>query len=298
LHNYFYLLYNLIISTLRKMKIHMIIRNGFLRHRINLLFIKALHFALPDTIETEGIILYHRSLDKGTALFGWCYAVNVEQEMLSTIKQIVKPGMSIVDVGAYIGYYTLHFAKLVGNKGKVFAFEPNPSAYALLKKNIEVNELSAITESFKTAVGDREKKATLFLGTSTDSSLFRLFKVIDQTTITDVVSLDKFFADRGWPPVHVIKIDIEGAEKIALEGMRGLVERNRNLKLIIELNPSCLNVAGTSAAELLGVLSELSFNRIRVLSGETRSYRIPQDIGYLANLGEKSIVNLLCERHP
>jgi hypothetical protein len=98
--------------------------------------------------------------------------------------------------------------------------------------------------------------------------------------------------------VHVIKIDIEGAEKIALEGMRGLVERNRNLKLIIELNPSCLNVAGTSAAELLGVLSELSFNRIRVLSGETRSYRIPQDIGYLANLGEKSIVNLLCERHP
>ncbi len=298
LHRYFYLLYNLIIPALRKMRIHMIIRNGSLRHRINLLFIKALHFGLPDTIETGGVTLYHRSLDGGAGLFGWCYAFNVEPEALSIIKQTVKPGMTAVDVGAYIGYYALHFAKLVGNKGRVFAFEPAPSVYTLLKKNIEVNKLNAIIESFDAAVGDREKRSTLFLGMSTDSSLFRIFKVIDRPSVTiDVISLDKFFADRNWPPVHIIKIDTEGSEKFVLEGMRKLVTRNQELKLIIELNPFFLEAADTCPEDLLILLGELGFNRIRILLGKIQFYKIPQDIRYLVDIARRrGFVNLFCEK--
>ncbi len=119
-----------------------------------------------------------------------------------------------------------------------------------------------------------------------------------QKTVVEVISLDKFFLERGWPPIDLIKIDVEGAEKMVLEGMRGLIERNRDLKLIIELNPSFLSIADTSAEELLGLLSGLGFDRVRVLSGEMKVYIIPQDIPYLANLGRKSgYVNLFCEGH-
>lgn len=54
-------------------------------------------------------------------------------------KKEIKKGDTVLDLGAHIGYYTLLAAKLVGEKGKVFAFEPEPTNFALLKKNIKIN---------------------------------------------------------------------------------------------------------------------------------------------------------------
>lgn len=62
-----------------------------------------------------------------------------EPLMTEIIKRETKEGDVVLDIGAHIGYYTLMFARLVGKEGKVFAFEPDPDNFTLLKKNIEIN---------------------------------------------------------------------------------------------------------------------------------------------------------------
>ena len=56
------------------------------------------------------------------------------------VKKEVKEGDIVIDIGANIGYFTLLFAKLVGPAGKVYSFEPEPSNFSILKKNVKVNE--------------------------------------------------------------------------------------------------------------------------------------------------------------
>lgn len=267
-----------------------------LGYRIRSFLYKVLNFKPPEPIEVNGMMIYYRSPDE-RGWFGWCYAFDYEPRTRRVFEQIVKRGMAVVDVGAHIGYYSLLAAKLAGKDGRVWAFEPDPAYYTLLKKNIEVNGLSAIIDPFILAVGNIEKKTTLFLGKSTGSGVFKTPDITGQTSITDITSLDKFFADRDWPPVHVIKMDIEGSEKMALEGMGELLRRNRDLKLIIEFNPYFLENAGTSGEDLLVLLAEFGLNRISILSQEAKVYRIPQDIQHLLGLGRRlSVVNLLCER--
>ena len=77
-------------------------------------------------------------------------------------KKLIKSGMVVVDIGANIGYYTLLAAKLVGNNGRVYAFEPEPTNYRFLIKNIELNRYKNI-KLIQKAVSDKHGKARIFL---------------------------------------------------------------------------------------------------------------------------------------
>lgn len=293
-------IYHFIASLLSKTGIFKKISFGgvTLGNKIYSLFLKLLYLRIPEPIETHGTLLYHHNLD-GRAFFGWLYySSDSEPQMRHAFERIAKSGMTVVDVGAFIGYYTLLAAKLVGNKGKVYAFEPDPSSYSLLKKNIDVNGLNKVVEPFRLAISNREGKDTIFLDKYSGSSLFNFPGSIEN--VIDVISLDKFFSQRGWPAADVVKIDAEGADKIVLEGMRELVRRNRSLKIILEFNPKWLETTGTNGEELLGLLSGLGFKKIYTLSKKALSYKIPvppNNIAYLVNLArEIGYLNLLCER--
>lgn len=261
-----------------------------------LLFFRILHLHIPDPVETNGMVMYHSCPDKRGWL-GWLYAFDNEPQMRGMLKRVIKPGMTVVDVGAHIGYYTLLSGRLVGDTGEVYAFEPDPSYYSLLKKNIEVNKLASIVWPFNFAVGNNDGKIPFFLGISTGSSLFRVPDITGQKVLVDMVSLDNFFARRNWPVVDFVKIDAEGADKIALEGMRGLIERNLALKLVIEAHPLNLKSAGTSLEELFSLLSELGFRQVDVLFGKMESYRIPQDTtGLLEIVKSRGCTDLFCQR--
>jgi len=291
-------IYYLIASLVSKTGIFKKIRFGGmpLGHIIHSLFLKVLYFKVPEPIEAHGMSLYHHNLD-GRAFFGWLYySFDSEPQTSHAFERITKPGMTVVDVGAYIGYYTLLAAKLVRDKGKVYTFESDPSSYILLKKNIEVNGLNGIVESFGLAISNREEKDTLFLDKYSGSSLFNFPGSIE--TVIDVSSLDKFFSQRNWPAVHIVKIDVEGADKLVLEGIQELVRRNRELKIIIELAPCWLEAVGTNGEELLELIAKLGFKKIYPLSKKELSCKIPSDdITYLVNLArEIGYINLLCER--
>ena len=148
----------------------------------------------------------------------------------------LRPGMTVVDVGANYGYYTLLAAGIVGTSGHVHSFEPNPRTFELFVKNIHVNWLESIVSAHPLAALDSRKQVELhipkeFQGRTT------LFvpepgPVCAQPSIIEAVPLDEIIQGAA----DLIKIDAEGSEPLVLEGMRGIIERSQNLTIFMEFN--------------------------------------------------------------
>jgi FkbM family methyltransferase len=174
-----------------------------------------------------------------------------ERLVADVAKKVIKPGNTVVDVGAHIGYFTLLFAKLVGDNGKVYAFEPNPDNFGLLRKNIEVNGYNNVVLEQK-AVNSMNGYCKLYF-----DKIF-VDENIESTDITDVecIRLDDFLKNTN---VDFIKIDVEGSEYDVLKGMEHILENNKNLKIITEYSPYHLKAAGIKLEDYINTLIKYNF---------------------------------------
>jgi FkbM family methyltransferase len=176
---------------------------------------------------------------------------------------VIRKGDTILDVGAHCGYFTLLASKLCGDSGRVFAFEPHPRNYSLLKKNISLNGLSNVTAVQK-AVSKESGTAVLRearrSGGHTMKPLPAWLKPAGIQKATEfpieTVKLDDFFAHEPLQP-RLVKMDIEGAEPDAIEGMRNLITSSPEIALIAELNPDYLCV--DTLGRLLKGLGDMGF---------------------------------------
>ena len=186
-------------------------------------------------------------------------AIHGVYEPLATdlVRSEIGPGDVVLDIGANIGYYTLIFAKCVGPAGRVFAFEPEPGNFALLQENVATNGYRNVTLA-RLAVSDRAGRARLFLDADNAGDC-RMYDSHDQRPSVDIatVRLDDHLAslDR----IDLIKMDIQGAEPAALRGMRGLLERHRQVRLLLEFWPYGLQLFGADPKEFLDTLREAGF---------------------------------------
>jgi len=204
-------------------------------------------------------------------------------------KRAVKPGAIVLDIGAQFGYYSLLAAKLVGPEGRVFAFEPAPSNFEILKRNIQVNNYTHIIYPVQKAVGNKQGKITLFLYEHSDShGMFRHPEAAVKGAISvEAISIDEFL--RG-QPVDVIKMDIEGNEPFALEGMKETISRSNNLILFTEFAPFFLRRGGTKPEDYLTQLERLGFDvqlideHSRCLRPVTEDFFRTDDPSWYANL--------------
>lgn len=223
-----------------------------------------------------------------------------EQATTSLFRQLLKPGMVVVDIGAHVGYFSLLAAKLVGPEGKVYAFEPEPSNHLLLLRNIEINNYTTIRAQRK-AVSNRSGSMDLFLS-ALDSGSHSLHAAgargVTGTARVEATTLDAFLEAEGWPKVDLIKIDVEGAEVAVLEGMRQLLDQRRGLKLVVEFCPLLLQSAGVSPSALPDKLASLGFavhvidDKRGVLPAEaTNMSSLTEDL-----LKQERYVNLFCAR--
>jgi FkbM family methyltransferase len=171
---------------------------------------------------------------------------------------VIRPGMVVVDIGAFVGWYTLLAARQVGERGKVYAFEPDPRNYELLSENLRVNQLHAQAICLPQAVSNQAGFQRIFRGAdqSRDSSI----PCSDEGTS---IMVPKVVLDEILDPtlrVDVIKLDIDGGEVNALRGMRETLKRAApTVKLFVECNPVSLERAGESAQSLAAELRELGF---------------------------------------
>ena len=188
------------------------------------------------------------------------YALNRIHEEATTnlFKRIIKEGDSVVDLGANIGYFTLLAAKLVGKNGKVYAFEPEPKNYNYLVKNIEFNGYHNVIP-WQKAVSNRTSKTKLFIcsydsghHTINQSNGIKDYKPEEvgakiNFIEVETTTLDDFFKDKK-ESVDVIKMDVEGAEMLALSGMDRIIKQNKNLKMFIDFKERWISTDGINGA--------------------------------------------------
>lgn len=207
------------------------------------------------------------------------------------VKRLLRPGMVFIDLGAHVGYYSLLAAKAVGESGKVFAFEPEPRNFALLKRNIELNGLQNVTAVQK-AVSDRTGAIELHVDRSNQGghSLFQLGQGTESIAI-DLTSLDEYFADLD-VTVDFIKMDIQQAEPLALKGMGELLKRQKEVRILTEIEPPQLRQSGIDPREFLDNLLKLGF-RLFALDGDSVKPTDPRQIIETYSPDKR---NVLCER--
>ena len=155
------------------------------------------------------------------------------------LKQILRPGDTMLDIGGNIGYLTCVAASLIGEKGKVFTFEPNPEAVSLMNQNILLNNLHNV-KIMAAAVGEKKEEADLFVcDESAFSTMIKDETIMRQrrTIKVPVMSIDQFLKEEGISSfsIKLVKIDIEGFEYFALKGMSHLLQTG-TASFIIENN--------------------------------------------------------------
>ena len=216
-----------------------------------------------------------------------------ERLMTTLFTKLVTEGMIVVDIGAHVGYYTLLAARAVGDKGKVFCFEPEPSNYALLLKNIKENNCNNVVPVQK-AVTNTTGSIKLFIAKDPSGHSIGSDNPHQKAILVDSTTLDDFFVGREYP-IHAIKIDVEGAEMAVLQGMRNIIAKNRQLNIFTEFNPRALMKAGFLPAEYFQMLVNYGFE-IYVIN-EQKQLLEPAEVGHAMKMCKNiEYANLLCQR--
>ena len=144
-----------------------------------------------------------------------------EPQQTRLFEETLRPGDTVLDVGAHVGYYTVLSAVLAGPTGAVWSFEPNPVNAGFLRRHAEINGLRQVRVT-QAAVSDAEGTARFDFGTGSGTGHLSTDGAIEVRTLR----LDDFCAANGIVP-RAVKIDVEGAEAAVLEGFAATLESAR-----------------------------------------------------------------------
>ena len=241
-----------------------------------------------DIFEVNGCMMRMPPENVGIGIQGFS-----EKHVTDFFKSRIKPGMTVVDVGANIGYYTLLFAQLVGKNGRVYAFEPEPTNIRYLKRNLQLNHYDNVIVIEK-AVSDRCGATTLFLSPDNPGG-HSLSPVAGQDTINvEVVTLDDVFRNRD-VRVDFIKMDIEGHEYFAIQGMYRLLCCSETVSLVMEYSPQILQQGCVDAEKMLDLLAKMGF-RFYSIARRVIAQSMDDLVRSGRDGGEDSGIMLLCTR--
>jgi FkbM family methyltransferase len=168
---------------------------------------------------------------QGAIAFHTWSGLRFERAELEFILQMLQPGMTFFDVGANIGLFSLATGrKFTCKECTIFAFEPCPSTFSILEKNLLENRLTEI-RSVRVALSDQTGEATLYVNAALKDALNSLenpshtdAEVVGRERV-QTITLDDFVERERIPRVDVMKVDVEGAELLVFRGGRKLLAR-------------------------------------------------------------------------
>jgi len=239
------------------------------------------HYLLPR-LKPEFINIYGFKLitDKDDSL-GLSVFNNYEEKVIKLIRSNLKKGDIVCDIGAHIGYHTLVMSKAVGNRGKVYAFEPDTENFNTLNLNLILNNITNVI-SIQKAVSNKEGNTKLYKNPNNRSDN-RILTYQDgfSSEVVETTSLDKYFDNA--PKLDFVKMDIQGAEALAVDGMKNIIKKNNDLKMIMEFRPS-----GNKSSSLK-FLNNLDVNNFNV-------YYIDEEKDELELLSAEKILQLALDK--
>jgi FkbM family methyltransferase len=184
------------------------------------------------------------------------------------------PGMTVVDAGAYLGFFTLLAADRVGSRGHVHAFEPHPDSFRALRDNVRANGFDDRVTLVPMALHDGPAIRRFSLEDNPARSGLGGGEEDGQSAAVPCTTLDRYLGGRI---PDLVKVDVEGAEVAVLDGMARTLDRSGGgFAMIIEFNPGALREAGTAPEELLARVDEAGL-RIRII--DERSGRLEAPTG-------------------
>lgn len=206
--------------------------------------------------------------------------LDFEPEPSSVVRQLVRPGDIVVDVGANFGWYTTLFAQAVDTSGRVFAFEPVPSTHARLTENLELNQLQGRVTVVRSAVADAPGTATVYVFKSLShacSSLSTLNERDYQAVEAPLIKLDEYLSGQAIERVDFLKCDVEGAELAVLRGCGDLLRSPEAPIILVELNEKTLHAFGYVKDDIWRYLSEVGYDHFYEIASSGRLRRITQN---------------------
>lgn len=167
----------------------------------------------------------------------WWYGKKREEETMQLFSRLIEPGAHVVEVGGHIGYIAQYYSQLVGAAGQVTIFEPGENNLPYLERNLKQTENTQIVRK---AVSNETGTVKFYIEnlTGQNNSLHKDFegfqnnqkqaytRVEYQEVEVPATTLDDF-SKQSSRPVSLLKIDVEGAELLVLQGARGLLTRDR-----------------------------------------------------------------------
>jgi FkbM family methyltransferase len=187
------------------------------------------------------------------------YLGTFEPEDTRLVQKCLRPGMTFVDVGANVGYYTALAAQLVGSGGRVIAFEPSPYAFVRLESMVRANLLHQST-AVHAGLSDTAGQAKLYLGIDSHNHTPTMAAHENSTAMdVTIVTLDDEADRLGIGRIDLIKIDVEGHEAKVLAGAKRLLSEARIRAVLCEFNEHWLCASGSSSRDLERVLREAGF---------------------------------------
>jgi FkbM family methyltransferase len=209
------------------------------------------------------------------------------------VMKTIKKGDVVLDIGANIGYYTLIFAKLVGDEGKVFAIEPDPGNFALLEKNVRTNCYNNVVLVQK-AASNVTGSCRLYL-CERNKGMHRIYmsRYCNRSVQVECVRIDDLLVDYCGE-IDFIKMDVEGSEWAVVEGMALLLKKSAHLKMMTEFAPYAIKESGVEPGQYLKLLEDSGF-QIYQMNYAGMKVEKANIAGLLRmNTDREDITNLLC----
>ena len=216
-----------------------------------------------------------------------------EAKETALIKKVMKPRDIFIDVGAYIGYYTVMVSKIIGSGGKVFSFEPARDNFKLLTRNIIDNNCKNVC-SYNMALGkpngEMEQDFYLNPNNSGDHKLYRDSAIEEKTTVAVLPFDDILKVPELCDWIKLIKIDTQGAEIGVLSGMGKTIQRHKKLIIMVEFYPYGLIKMNEHPDTLIKMLWNLGFTIYDIRNNLKRI----NDIHFYSNYIGQKFTNLWC----
>ncbi|MEO8393330.1 MAG: FkbM family methyltransferase [Chloroflexota bacterium] len=219
---------------------------------------------------------------------------------IALIQQLLKTGMTVFDVGAAKGIFSLHAAKLVAPGGQVHAFEPGTYAVTLLRDNLAVSsQYSEIITVNQAAVSDVDGEARLNVFPPAFSDWNTLGQPAAEfrqairdanitTEITTVVTLDSYCETHEIQFIDLLKIDVEGYEIEVMQGASKLLSEDRIRYILFEISLVPLEAKSRTARQVLDIFYASNFRVSQIMENgqlltvEASNASVPHFANYLA----------------
>lgn len=218
---------------------------------------------LKMVIEPSSLDIYTYIVSQGQS---W------DEHVVDACSSVLKPGGVFYDIGASVGYIALEMAALVGSGGAVIAFEPQPELARAVATSAHLNDFRHL-RVFDVMLGDHAGDAALHVGSHSVHASAIPREEGSREVKCAMVTLDSLVESGRIPPPDVIKMDVEGAELLVLQGATSII-RHHKPHIIFESDEN-MDRYGYKRADILDLLSSLAPYRFSFVTADRR--RLPLD---------------------